>query len=105
MRILFLTFIIFKLSNTFSHCQTIINSVNESTGKCPEQIKDIDGNIYKTIKIGAQCWMQSNLKVTKYRDKTVIPKISDANSWSKLNTGARCSYENVLSNSYIYGNT
>jgi hypothetical protein len=30
MRILILTFIIFKLSNTFSHSQTIINSLNES---------------------------------------------------------------------------
>ena len=104
MRILILTFIIFKLNSTFSYSQTIINSSNESTSKCPEQIKDIDGNIYKTIKIGEQCWMQSNLKVTKYRDNTVIPKISDANSWAKLNIGARCSYENILSNSYIYGN-
>lgn len=104
MKMLFLNFILLLLFIEFSHCQSTEKSINHTVNKCPEQIKDIDGNIYKTIIIGSQCWMQSNLKVTKYRDKTVIPKVTDAGAWSKLNTGARCSYENVLSNSYIHGN-
>jgi uncharacterized repeat protein (TIGR02543 family) len=44
-------------------------------------IKDVDENIYTEVKIGNQVWMVENLKVTKYRDKISIPKMSETHDW------------------------
>lgn len=64
---------------------------------------DNDGNVYKTIQIGTQLWMQENLKTTKYRNGDPIANISDGTAWSKLSSGAYCDYDNLASNSTTYG--
>jgi len=60
----------------------------KDTGSPP--VRDIDGNIYGTVKIGKQIWMADNLKVTRYKDGSMIPSVWDSQSWSTLNTGALC---------------
>ena len=66
-------------------------------------LTDIDGNIYKTIKIGNQWWMGENLKTTRYRNGDTIPYVTDNIQWSTLNSGARCIINNNLKSLDIYG--
>jgi len=66
-------------------------------------IVDLDGNIYNTVQIGTQCWTQSNLKVTKYRNGDNIPTgLSDA-QWGSTSSGAYAIYNNDPVNDALYG--
>ena len=57
-------------------------------------VTDVDGNIYRTIKIGEQWWMTENLKVTQYRNGDSIPNVTDNLEWVNLTCGAYCNYNN-----------
>lgn len=70
---------------------------------CPGTVTDIDGNIYQTVKIGDQCWMAENLKVTHYRNGDAIPNVIDNNIWINLTSGALCNYNNDEANVSTYG--
>jgi len=58
-------------------------------------VTDIDGNIYKTIKIGDQVWMAENLRTTHYRNGDAIPNVTEDSIWGGLETGAYCNYNNT----------
>jgi uncharacterized protein (TIGR02145 family) len=66
-------------------------------------VYDIDGNAYHTVTIGTQTWMAENLKVTHYRDGSIIPNVTNNSTWISLTTGAYCDYNNLPSNSDVYG--
>jgi len=70
---------------------------------CGSVIRDIDGNTYKTVQIGTQCWMAENLKTSKYRDGTPIPNVQDGSRWSSLNNGAWAYYNNEAKNNSTHG--
>ncbi len=56
-------------------------------------VKDVDGNIYKTVKIGDQWWMQENLKTTKFRNGKEINNFKETSDWLKP-LPAYCIFEN-----------
>jgi uncharacterized protein (TIGR02145 family) len=66
-------------------------------------VSDINSNTYKTLKIGTQCWMQSNLKVSKYRNGDAIPTGLSDKDWAFAKSGAYAIYDNNNSNNAIYG--
>lgn len=66
-------------------------------------VKDIDGNVYHTKKIGSQVWTIENLKTTRLNDGTAIELVTDDNSWSSKSTGAYCFFDNDASNKSDYG--
>jgi len=55
---------------------------------------DIDGNIYRTVIIGDQLWMQSDLRTTRLRGGAAIPFVEDDDAWKDLTTLACCWFNN-----------
>jgi uncharacterized protein (TIGR02145 family) len=62
-------------------------------------VEDINGHVYKTIKIGDQWWMAENLQTKYYQNGDAIPYVTDDSIWINLRTGAFCHYDN--DNSYV----
>ncbi|MBK8227006.1 MAG: fibrobacter succinogenes major paralogous domain-containing protein [Flavobacteriales bacterium] len=65
-------------------------------------VTDVDGNVYRSVRIGGQCWMAENLKTTRNNDGTDIPNVTDGAAWSQLSSDAWCYYNNSPA-SAIYG--
>ena len=56
-------------------------------------LTDIDGNTYKTIKIGDQWWMAENLKVKTYRNGAVVKYSLSQSDWID-SSASYCMYDN-----------
>jgi uncharacterized protein (TIGR02145 family) len=63
------------------------NGVFRITAKS-RKVKDIDGNLYETVRIGNQLWFKENLNVSRYRNgDKILTNLSDT-EWGKTEQGA-----------------
>ena len=70
-------------------------------------VKDIDGNVYRTVKIGNQVWMAENLRVTRFNNGDTIMNIRENRIWDSLRNNmppAYCYYNNDPELQKVYGN-
>ena len=77
---------------SISEIDSITFSSSVDTSKM--EVTDVDGNIYKTVKIGNQVWMAENLRVSRYNDGTKLYNVEDNTVWGSIAGGAYCWYNN-----------
>jgi len=84
---------------------TLLTSCNKESGQVKplefSSVTDVDGNTYKTVKIGDQWWMCENLKVSHYNDGSAINLIDISvldSTWSSTTEGSYC-----FVNDSVYG--
>ena len=63
---------------------------------------DIDGNVYKTVKLGNQVWMAENLRTTRYADGTPIPLGTEASHDEAYRYYPDDNSANVSTYGYLY---
>jgi uncharacterized protein (TIGR02145 family) len=80
-------------------CILIFNTLGFS-----QQVKDIDGNTYKTIKIKDQLWFESNLKTTRYANGDKILKTKKESKWVNQDSLPKCVQHNIKKDKSIYYN-
>lgn len=68
-----------------------------------ETITDIEGNVYRTVAIGDQCWLVENLKTSKLNDGTDLTNITTNSEWNSTSLAAYSWYGNDDSNKEEYG--
>jgi len=68
-------------------------------------VVDIDGNIYYSVVIGEQTWMQSNLNVTHYADGTPLLVVNENSIWESMSIDQKaCGWmDNNPDNGEFYG--
>lgn len=78
---------------TVTGCGSDNPASTDRIGSAPENVTDVDGNVYDVVQIGDQWWMAENLRVTRYRNGDPIPNGLNDEEWSNTQIGAYAIYD------------
>ena len=102
------TMIVYK--NGLKCYEALVSPTDSIAFNAVDTVKDVDGNVYRTIKIGNKLWMVDNLRTSRLNDGTVIPNVSTDNmkyangiSGVLRTTPAFSWHNNIEANKSIYG--
>lgn len=76
--------------------------IDTHTTLIPDAVTDIDGNTYKTVKIGEQVWMAENMRATHDRDGKKIALGSKNSAKTPYRYCPRKNSQNVEKYGYLY---
>lgn len=68
-----------------------------------DTVSDIDGNFYRTVRVGSQLWMAENLRTTRLNDGQPIPNVTSFSDWPGLLTPGYSWYDNDPANAPRHG--
>lgn len=95
---LFMFLALFLINMSCSEKEEPINDEEAS-----EIVKDIDGNEYEVLNLLGRKWLRQDLKTSRYRDGTVIPRVEDSEEWESMSEGAYTWYNNDPKNDKEFG--
>lgn len=58
------------------------------------QVRDAEGNVYQTVKIGNQLWMAENLRTSKFCNGDAVAYVEDEDKWRYTKEAAWCYQDN-----------
>jgi uncharacterized protein (TIGR02145 family) len=93
----------FRIKAVSSLGTTYGDDLTFKTSEITETVKDIDGNMYRTVRINNKVWMAENLKATKFNNGSSIPLVVENTVWSGNASSGYCFYNNDPSFKNDYG--
>ena len=72
---------------------------------CPDTptVTDIEGNVYRSVQIGEQCWTAGELRTGQFANGDAIDNVQDVTEWLALATAAWCNYNNDAATEESFG--